>query len=157
MELIIRTEEDMNKLGETLARILNKQDVVCLHGVLGAGKTTLVRGIARGKGYQGRVTSPTFTLMNIYQAQEPIHHFDFYRLEGADLIDLGMEDYLQKELCLIEWPEVGSGVLPGEAMHIYISLAEEDYDRERLVQIEAGGEEGRRKIKELEQIVDTGC
>ncbi len=158
MELIIKTEDDMNKLGEMLARMLTKRDVVCLHGVLGAGKTTLVRGIARGKGYPGRVTSPTFTLMNIYPTQDPIYHFDFYRLEGGGLVDLGLEDYLEKEgLCLIEWPEVGSGFLPEEAVHIYISLTEDDYERERLVRIEAGGEDGRRKIKELEQIVDTGC
>ena len=70
MELIVKTEEDMLGLGKTLASVLKSGDVVCLHGVLGAGKTTLARGVARGKGYQQRVTSPTFTLMNIYPAQD---------------------------------------------------------------------------------------
>ncbi len=158
MELIVKTEEDMLGLGKTLASVLKSGDVVCLHGVLGAGKTTLARGVARGKGYQQRVTSPTFTLMNIYPARDPIYHFDFYRLGCGDLTDLGLEDYLEKDgICLIEWPEIGADSIPLEAMHIYIGLTDEDYDRERLVSIKATGESYCRKIKELEQIVDTGC
>ena len=158
MELVIKTEEDMLNLGKVLATILQSGDVVCLHGVLGAGKTTLVRGVARGKGYQERVTSPTFNLMNIYQAQEPIYHFDFYRLGCGDLADLGLEDYLEKDgICLIEWPEVGQELMPAEAMHIYIELIDEDYDRERLVRIKVSGHKYSRELKELEQIVNTGC
>lgn len=157
MELIIKTEDDMLRLGQSLAQVLDNRDVICLHGVLGAGKTTLVRGVARGKGYQGRVTSPTFTLMNIYNAAEPIYHFDFYRLEGGDLTDLGLDDYVGKDgICLIEWPEIGAEALPQEAMHIYIRLSDDDYDRERLVSIEPGGRDNCRKLKELERIVHSG-
>jgi tRNA threonylcarbamoyladenosine biosynthesis protein TsaE len=157
LQLLIKTESDMLKLGKALASVLQSGDVVCLHGVLGAGKTTLVRGVARGKGYQQRVTSPTFNLMNIYQGRDTIYHFDFYRLGCGDLSDLGLEDYLEKDgLCLIEWPEVGQEYMPAEAMHIYIELVDEDYERERLVRVEALGQKYGERLKELEQIVDTG-
>lgn len=147
----------MISLGKLLARILAKNDVVYLTGELGAGKTTLVRGIARGLGYNGRVTSPTFTLMNIYDADMDIFHFDFYRLQVNDLADLGLEEYLEKDgLSLIEWPQVADNLLPPEALLVNIALMEEDYERERLVTISARGQRYQAKVEELEVYANTG-
>jgi tRNA threonylcarbamoyladenosine biosynthesis protein TsaE len=143
----------MISLGGLLARVLEKNDVVYLTGELGAGKTTLVRGITRGLGYNGRVTSPTFTLMNIYAAEIDIFHFDFYRLQGNDLADLGLEEYLEKEgLSLVEWPQVADNLLPPEALLINIELVEEDYERERLVTISGRGQRYQAKVEELKSI-----
>ena len=148
----------MMQLGMALAQLLESGDVVYLRGVLGAGKTTLVRGIARGKGCKEQVTSPTFTLLNIYTTEIPLYHFDFYRLESADLSDLGLEDCLGHDvIALIEWPKLGSPYLPGEALYIDIDLVDGDYERERLVNISGLGENYVGKIKELKQSVHTGC
>lgn len=153
MQITVHSEEEMISLGGLLARVLEKNDVVYLIGELGAGKTTLVRGIARGLGYTGRVTSPTFTLMNIYGADIKIFHFDFYRLQGNDLADLGLEEYLEKDgLSLIEWPQVADNLLPPEALLINIELVEEDYERERLVTVSTRGQRYQAKVEELRGI-----
>ncbi|NLX01079.1 MAG: tRNA (adenosine(37)-N6)-threonylcarbamoyltransferase complex ATPase subunit type 1 TsaE [Syntrophomonadaceae bacterium] len=153
MLITVYSEEEMISLGGLLARVLEKNDVVYLIGELGAGKTTLVRGIARGLGYTGRVTSPTFTLMNIYAADIKIFHFDFYRLQGNDLADLGLEEYLEKDgLSLIEWPQVADNLLPPEALLVNIELVEEDYERERLVTVSARGQRYQAKVEELRGI-----
>jgi len=162
LQISIYNEEKMESLGENIARVLENRDLVYLMGELGAGKTTLVRGIARGLGYPGRVTSPTFTLMNIYPAQVPIYHFDFYRLEGKELIDLGLEDYLEQDgIALIEWPQAGfsSGDensaddrLPTEAIFVQIELTDDDYDRERQVTLRVRGDRYQEKLEELHKL-----
>ncbi|SHG39034.1 tRNA threonylcarbamoyladenosine biosynthesis protein TsaE [Thermosyntropha lipolytica DSM 11003] len=158
MELIITSAEDMEKLGRKLASVLKEGDVAYLIGELGAGKTTLVRGIAKGLGYEGKVTSPTFTLMNIYEGIMPVFHFDFYRLdEDADFEDLGLDDYVGKGgVTLIEWPRLQSGFLPAEALFINIEILDGDYDRGRKVRFTAKGEKYRQKIKELKEIAASG-
>ncbi len=157
MNLEIKTDEEMQNLGASLTQVLEKNDVVYLVGTLGAGKTTLVRGFARGLSYKGRITSPTFTLMNIYESDPPIYHFDFYRLEGGDLRDLGLEDYLEREgISFIEWPPSESKELPEEALVIEIHLTDEDYELARQVHISADGRRYEEKIERLMQIVNSG-
>ncbi|MDD3271558.1 MAG: tRNA (adenosine(37)-N6)-threonylcarbamoyltransferase complex ATPase subunit type 1 TsaE [Syntrophomonadaceae bacterium] len=157
MLVTVYSEEEMISLGGLMARVLEKNDVVYLIGELGAGKTTLVRGITRGLGYTGRVTSPTFTLMNIYAADIDIFHFDFYRLQGNDLSDLGLEEYLEKDgLSLIEWPQIADSLLPPEALLVNIELVEEDYERERLVMVTARGQRYQAKVEELKVYANTG-
>jgi len=153
LDLLVHSDNDMQELGKKIASVLDSNDLVYLIGELGAGKTTLVRGIARGRGYKGRVTSPTFTLMNVYYADININHFDFYRINRDEIIDLGLEDYLEKDgLSLIEWPQVGEGYLPEEALLINISLVNDDYERERKVQITARGCAYEHKIEELQKL-----
>ena len=96
------------QLGEQLASKLTPGTVLALRGDLGAGKTAFTRGLARGLGYAGAVTSPTFTIVNEYEGGRlPLFHFDLYRLSSADeLWDIGWEDYLERGgVCAVEWSE----------------------------------------------------
>ena len=155
MDIKVNSEEEMQILGGELAAVLEEDDVVYLRGELGAGKTVLVRGVARGRGYEGRVTSPTFTLMNVYPSSPMIYHFDFYRLDSTDLADLGLEDYIERGgISLVEWPQIGEKLLPREALWVEIELTENDYDRARMVHISAEGNKYQEKLERLRQIVD---
>lgn len=157
MDVTVYNEEEMLDLGRSIAAILGPGDIVYLRGVLGAGKTVLVRGIARGLGYGGAVTSPTFTLMNIYPTEPVIYHYDFYRLDSPDLDDLGLEDYLEKGgISLLEWPQVGMDILPQQALAVDIELTGDDYERERQVHIAAQGDQYKEKLERLKTIADTG-
>ncbi len=156
LHIEVKSDEGMQRLGHDLARVLEKGDIVYLRGVLGAGKTTLARGISRGLGYNGRVNSPTFTLMNIYEAPADIFHYDLYRLENTDICDLGWEEYLEGDgISLIEWPEAGEGQFPPEGVFIDIELCSDDYERERIVKVYGRGEKYRHKLEELKTFVDT--
>jgi len=103
---------------------------IYLHGDLGAGKTTLTRGLMRGYGYEGAVKSPTYTLVEPYEfSRYNIYHFDLYRLSVPDEVEfLGVSDYFESQnLCLIEWPENGGSLLP--QADLLINLAIEDQGR----------------------------
>lgn len=157
MQVKVNSEEEMEALGGCLAQVLGQDDVVYLRGELGAGKTVLVRGAARGLGFNGRVTSPTFTLMNIYPGSPPIYHFDFYRLESSDLSDLGLEEFMENGgISLVEWPQIGKDVLPGEALWVDIELTDDDYDLARTVNLSARGQKYQEKLERLRQIVNSG-
>lgn len=131
-----RSVEMTARLGEALGRLLRPGDVVCLQGELGAGKTTLTQGIARGWGVQERVTSPTFTLLNEYRRASDtsrFYHLDCYRLGGADEAwGLGLDDVLDAEgVLVIEWPERILPALPAE--RLWVELAREGEGQRRLV------------------------
>ena len=101
----LKTPQDTEALGRRLAARLSRGQLVALFGPLGAGKTTLVRGLARGLGYSGRVRSPSFTLVNRYPGRIPIWHYDLYRLEGVDLGQLDLDLALAQGVAVVEWAE----------------------------------------------------
>ena len=124
MDYVSHSEAETEALGRRLAAVLAPGAVVAYRGDLGMGKTAFTRGLARGLGYEGRVTSPTFTIVNEYQgAGLPLFHFDMYRLEDAgDLFDIGWEDYLNRGgVCAVEWSERIAGALPPETIKVTIS------------------------------------
>jgi len=99
-------------------------DIFCLSGPLGAGKTVFAQGFAQGLGYAGQVTSPTFTIMQIYEGGRlPIYHFDLYRLDGGimELEGIGYEDYFYADgVTLIEWPQMAPEAIPPDAIQVVI-------------------------------------
>ncbi len=128
MQLTAKNNKEMEKIGQELAGRLKGGDILCLEGNLGAGKTTLVKGLARGFNIKDNITSPTFALMNIYNIRTTclpagrrnntnirnLIHIDTYRLKNEEeLLDIGAEDYLGKPdtICVIEWPEKIKGLL----------------------------------------------
>lgn len=122
--LIAENEGQQEQIGGLLAQHLPAACVVYLEGDLGAGKTTLTRGILRGLGYQGAVKSPTYTLVEPYRVQgRHCFHLDLYRLGDPEELEfLGIRDMLQGEaLLLVEWPERGAGALPAPDLVIKIA------------------------------------
>ena len=111
------------KIGQNLAKLLSKGDVVVLSGDLGAGKTKFVEGFLHNFGLQDEISSPTFNIINEYiSLDNNIYHFDVYRLEDSDeFYAIGGEEYFEKGICLIEWGELISDVLPKDYIHITIN------------------------------------
>ncbi|MEJ5210237.1 MAG: tRNA (adenosine(37)-N6)-threonylcarbamoyltransferase complex ATPase subunit type 1 TsaE [Burkholderiales bacterium] len=114
-------------LGAALAQGLRPGLVVYLHGDLGAGKTTLVRGVLKGLGYGGRVKSPTYTLVELYPLSKlSLYHFDFYRFaDPREWLDAGFREAFGGEaVCLVEWPEKAGEGLPPPDLDIHLSFPE---------------------------------
>ena len=106
--MISHSEEETFNVAKTMARRFKGKEVVLLMGELGAGKTIFAKGIAAGLGLKEHrlVCSPSYTILNIYEARFPIYHFDLYRLDrDADILDLGWEDYLDRGVVIVEWGE----------------------------------------------------
>ncbi len=117
---ILNSAEAAQAFGENWSADLVGGEIFALYGVLGAGKTQLVKGLARGLGYKGDVTSPTFTLVHEYTGGRlPIYHLDLYRIEDREAaLGLGIEEYLPSEgVTIIEWPERIAGILPPQTQH----------------------------------------
>lgn len=127
-------------LGGALADLLRPGDVLVLAGDLGAGKTALTQGIARALGVEGQVTSPTFTLVHVYEdGRLPIHHLDVYRLEQLEEVaDLGLPELLDEGgVVIVEW---GDAILPAlPADHLEIRLTFGDGDDDRTLTLTPGG------------------
>lgn len=131
-----RNPEETFLIGKIIGRNLFEKDVVALVGELGAGKTCLTQGIARGLGVpdEYRITSPSFTLINEYPGRMMLYHFDLYRLSGAsELYDMGYEEYLfGRGVSVIEWADKVTGILPDETLLVLINYTGEN-EREIII------------------------
>jgi tRNA threonylcarbamoyladenosine biosynthesis protein TsaE len=151
MDKSLESEAATINLGRLLAPALDAAGVIFLSGGLGAGKTTLCRGLLRGLGYYGAVKSPTFTIVEPYELERgSVYHFDLYRLAHPDELDyLGAEDYFAAEaLCLIEWPERGAGFLRTPDLELTLTVTSET---SRQVQLRAQTLKGERAMARLVQ------
>lgn len=123
-----KSAQETVELGKKIGSVLKPNDVIALTGQLGAGKTTLIQGIAQGAGVKDYVTSPTFIIINEYQGRIPFYHVDLYRLELIkDVEMLGIEDYFARGgACVIEWAEKLEDLLPKTAEKIELKLISEN-------------------------------
>jgi|FLYK01.1.fsa_nt_gi tRNA threonylcarbamoyladenosine biosynthesis protein TsaE len=138
VELRAARPEDTRAVGEAIAGLLRPGDAVALTGDLGAGKTTLVQGAARGLGVEDQVASPTFTLMREYRGRVPVVHVDVYRLERVqDVLDLGLEEVADDAILFVEWGDVIEALLPPE--HLQVELRAGGDDVRSLVLTGTGG------------------
>lgn len=136
--ILTRAAHETEALGAALAPALAAGDVVVLSGPLGAGKTRLVAGLARGLGVAARVRSPSFTLVNEYRGGRlPLFHLDLYRLEAGDTGTLGLEEMTEAGALVVEWGERLPGSLRREALAIAIEPG--SGDERRLTAVAAGG------------------
>ena len=138
MEFFSHSPAETEALAERLALHLSPGAVIAYEGGLGMGTTAFPRGLARGLGYNGQVTSPTFTIVNEYEGTKlPLFHFDMDRLSGAvDLFDIGWEDYLDRGgVCAVEWSEMVADALPPETIYVRFARSPE-HDSWRTISIE---------------------
>ncbi len=148
IELATGGEQETREVGERLGRVLQRGDVVLLSGDLGTGKTCLVQGIGRGLECQAPVTSPSFVLMNEYDGRERLFHVDLYRMEDVEELDeLGLWDYPEQGILVIEWPERGAELLPGDGL--VIELRYGDFDRQRRLRFLPRGPRGAALVEAL--------
>jgi tRNA threonylcarbamoyladenosine biosynthesis protein TsaE len=131
--------QGLERLGARIAGRLRAGEAVCLWGPLGAGKSTLARGLVRAlTSPDEEVPSPTFTLVQAYEGRLPLAHFDLYRLKRADeAYELGLDEALDVGAVVIEWPERLDGALPGDRLDVEIAIPEDG--RGRLVRFAGHG------------------
>ena len=156
LEVLSRSPQETQRLGEKLANYLRRGDIVCLNGELGSGKTTLVKGLAQGLQIDPRgVISPTFVLMNAYkgrlpaaQTHLPVYHFDLYRIENVqEIFFLDYEEYLYGEgVSVIEWADRLRELMPKEFLGVELLHQK---DQSRLIRISSRGPRYQRLLEQL--------
>lgn len=126
--VVTKSAEETETWAADFARALPPDTTVALHGDLGVGKTTFVRGLARGLGITDQVTSPTFSIYTLYRGPRTLVHLDAYRLESArEIDDLLLEDFLTSPYCLaIEWPEKIASWVPVHACHLDLGITADE-------------------------------
>lgn len=145
LTFFLKNEDDTIAVGQKLARHVQAPLTLYLTGDLGAGKTTLSRGLIQGLGHKGAVKSPTYTLVEPYELDDvEVYHFDLYRLNDPEELEfMGIRDYFtHKSLCIVEWPDKGEGLLPDADIHLHLSYA----NTGREIQIQALSESGKKLL-----------
>ena len=152
MHISISGEAAMKQLGQTLGTLLRGGEIIELVGDVGAGKTTLTKGIANGLKIDEDVQSPSFTISRVYDSPSGLRlaHYDFYRLQDAGIMADELHETLHdsKTVTIIEWAEIISGVLPEDRLTITITGDAND-EHARNVELRSGGEVSERLTEEL--------
>ncbi|WP_018109100.1 tRNA (adenosine(37)-N6)-threonylcarbamoyltransferase complex ATPase subunit type 1 TsaE [Bacteroides propionicifaciens] len=125
MEITINSLDDIQQAAKEFVAAMGENSVFAFYGKMGAGKTTFIKALCQELGVTDEITSPTFSIVNEYRADESgelIYHFDFYRIKTLEEVyDMGYEDYFYSgAICFIEWPELIEDVLPGDAVTVKI-------------------------------------
>jgi tRNA threonylcarbamoyladenosine biosynthesis protein TsaE len=151
LEFFSRSPDQTRRVGMRLGRLLQPGDVVCLQGELGAGKTTLVQGLAKGWGSLDPVSSPTFIIVNVYRRPDDgqLFHMDAYRLDTAlEAAEVDLDEMLAQGSLLVEWPDRIQQVLPDDCMWISFEYVAEEH---RQMLLKAAGERYDNLLAELRQ------
>ena len=138
--MISRSAKETRAVGQQLASLLKAGDVVLLDGDLGAGKSELARGVARGLGIEGAVPSPSFTILNAYdEGRIPLYHFDWYRIaDPQELYDIGLDEFVGGDgVALIEWSERAEECLPEDYLQVEIDKVDDHTRRITLAPVGA--------------------
>lgn len=153
IELRTETADDTRAVGEAVAPLLRPRDAVILTGDLGAGKTTLVQGVARGLEVHDMVVSPTFVLVREYRGRLDVAHVDVYRLDRIqDVLDLGLEELGDGEaVLLVEWGDAIEEILPAD--HVTIELTAAEVGEARRIMLAPGGQTWVERWERLEQVL----
>ena len=126
IEVITKSEEETLQVAYYLASKIKDNKVVCLNGELGAGKTVFVRGFCKFFNIN-EISSPTFTLVNEYNGDRPVFHFDVYRLSNEDeFYEIGGEEYFDKGICIIEWSDIIKDAIPKKSIDVRIEKMEDN-------------------------------
>lgn len=147
--LTTKSPEETMELAQRIARQLKKGSIVTLHGELGSGKTTFVQGMVKGLGLKDmRVQSPTFVLMNIYEAKVPFYHFDLYRLETPqEILQIGYDDFFYGQgISVIEWADRLNNLYPAEYLKVELR---HDVVHQREILVSAQGKFYENILKKL--------
>lgn len=149
MEVFTKNQEETIAFGQSLGALLKKGDVILLDGDLGAGKTTMTKGIGKALNIKRTINSPTFTIMKMYQGDLNLYHMDLYRLDGAGM-DFDLEDYIFGDgVSVIEWPCQAMDLLPNEYLSLEIYRSG---DTERRIVIKAYGKRYEELLEALKCI-----
>ncbi len=152
-EIVVRqvttaSEGETRALGLKIASLLHPGDIILLIGELGTGKTVMAKGVARGLGVKENILSPTFTLLKEYEGKVPLYHLDAYRLHGAgDLYELGLEEYLEEGVLLVEWGDRVYEFFKEEFLEVRMDFAG---DESRSIRIIAAGSDWGRRLRALD-------
>lgn len=133
--------EETAELGRRLGKILQKGDTVCLTGDLGTGKTAFTGGIAKALGIEGYITSPTFTIVNEYEGDMPLYHFDVYRIgDPGEMFETGYDEYIAGGgITVIEWAELIGEILPPDRIEVLIEKDDMQKPDSRLITMQFHG------------------
>ena len=144
---LCETPEQTFQLGEEIGKKAQSGEVWCLTGSLGAGKTLFVKGMAKGLGFEGNVTSPTFNLQNVYEGRLPMYHFDWYRLNKAEEVEnIGWSEWLSREgVVVVEWGDKFKNLFPPNV----IKMAFEPYTETGRRLIVEGHDESISRVQEI--------
>ena len=151
IEFFSRSSEQTRRVGMRIGAMLRPGDLVCLQGDLGAGKTTLVQGLAQGWGSTDAVSSPTFVLVNVYRKPEGaiLFHLDTYRIDSTpEAEELDLDTMLAQGPLVIEWAERVQAILPGENLWIKLEYMDEE---QRFMLLTANGKRYESLLLELRQ------
>jgi tRNA threonylcarbamoyladenosine biosynthesis protein TsaE len=153
LEYYSHSPGETQQLGHIIGRMARPGDIILLSGPLGAGKTCLTQGIAQGLGVKETAASPSYVLMRELQGRLPLYHMDLYRLEFAEIGELGLDDYLYgRGVCVIEWAEKAGAIMPPE--HLMIELA---YcgECERRIEIMPSGTSYEKLVRHIAEALNS--
>lgn len=145
-KIYLKEEKDTLELGKKIGNLIFDGALLCLNGDLGAGKTSITKGIALGVGISDDITSPTFTIVNEYSENNRLlYHFDVYRIgDSSEMYDIGFDEYMESDgIKIIEWSDIIDDILPEERLDIRIKYEIQG----RTVQIDSSGD----KYKKIEE------
>lgn len=148
-------EEETIEIAKKIAKHLKKSMTILLQGDLGAGKTTLTKGLGEGLGISRIIKSPSYTIVREYEdASLPLYHVDLYRLEEEEVIDLALDEYFDGDgVTVVEWPSVSREDLPKEVLEITLERDLNDLNK-RSIQLKAIGEDYEKLLDKLKKDID---